>query len=97
MIPADAIDVMRRRVPNLKDVVLVPGAGNISCSREEPQAVNQALPEVPQEPLSATRRAQNASKSCGPRQKAAGNSSTMDAPACTSAGTPASVASRSGV
>ena len=42
-------------------------------------------------------RAQKAAKSSGPRQKAPGNSSTIEAPACTSAGTPASVASRSGV
>ncbi len=42
MIPADAIDIMRRRVPKLQDVVLVPGAGHF-VQQEEPQAVNLAL------------------------------------------------------
>jgi pimeloyl-ACP methyl ester carboxylesterase len=42
LIPADAIDTMRRRVPGLRDVVLVPGAGHF-VQQEQPQAVNEAL------------------------------------------------------
>jgi pimeloyl-ACP methyl ester carboxylesterase len=42
MIPADAIASMRRRVPDLRDVVLVPGAGHF-VHQEQPQAVNAAL------------------------------------------------------
>jgi pimeloyl-ACP methyl ester carboxylesterase len=42
MIPGDAIDVMRRRVPLLREVVLVPGAGHF-VQQEQPQAVNAAL------------------------------------------------------
>jgi pimeloyl-ACP methyl ester carboxylesterase len=42
LIPADAIDTMRRRVPGLREVVLVPGAGHF-VQQEQPQAVNDAL------------------------------------------------------
>jgi len=42
MIPANAIEIMRRRVPNLREVVLVPGAGHF-VQQEKPQAVNDAL------------------------------------------------------
>jgi len=44
MIPGDAIETMRRRVPDLRDVVLVPGAGHF-VQQEAPQAVNAALLE----------------------------------------------------
>ena len=42
MIPGDAIETMRRRVPDLRDVVLVPGAGHF-VQQEQPDAVNAAL------------------------------------------------------
>jgi pimeloyl-ACP methyl ester carboxylesterase len=42
LIPADAINTMRRRVPDLREVVLVPGAGHF-VQQEQPQAVNDAL------------------------------------------------------
>jgi pimeloyl-ACP methyl ester carboxylesterase len=42
MIPADAIDSMRRRVPGLREVVLVPDAGHF-VQQEQPEAVNAAL------------------------------------------------------
>ena len=42
MIPAHALETMRRRVPRLTDVVLVPGAGHF-VQQEQPQAVNAAL------------------------------------------------------
>ncbi len=42
MIPSDAIDTMRRRIPDLRGVVLVPGAGHF-VQQEQPQAVNAAL------------------------------------------------------
>ncbi|HEY1492777.1 MAG TPA: alpha/beta hydrolase [Steroidobacteraceae bacterium] len=42
MIPPQAIDSMRSRVPQLTDVVLVPGAGHF-VQQEQPQAVNAAL------------------------------------------------------
>lgn len=42
MIPPDALDSMRRRVPDLRDVVLVPGAGHF-VQQENPAAVNAAL------------------------------------------------------
>jgi pimeloyl-ACP methyl ester carboxylesterase len=42
MIPPHAIDSMRARVPQLRDVVLVPGAGHF-VQQEQPQAVNAAL------------------------------------------------------
>ncbi|HUA88502.1 MAG TPA: alpha/beta hydrolase [Steroidobacteraceae bacterium] len=42
MIPADALEVMRRRTPDLREVVLVPGAGHF-VQQEQPQAVNAAL------------------------------------------------------
>jgi pimeloyl-ACP methyl ester carboxylesterase len=42
LIPPHAIDTMRRRVPQLRDVVLVPGAGHF-VQQEQPQAVNSAL------------------------------------------------------
>ena len=44
MIPANALEIMRRRVPDLRDVVLVPGAGHF-VQQEQPQAVNAALLE----------------------------------------------------
>ena len=44
MIPADAIATMRRRVPDLRGVVLVPGAGHF-VQQEAPAAVNRALLE----------------------------------------------------
>jgi pimeloyl-ACP methyl ester carboxylesterase len=44
LIPADAIDIMRRRVPDLRGVVLVPGAGHF-VQQEAPAAVNRALLE----------------------------------------------------
>jgi pimeloyl-ACP methyl ester carboxylesterase len=44
MIPANALEVMRRRVPDLRGVVLVPGAGHF-VQQEKPQAVNAALLE----------------------------------------------------
>ena len=42
MIPGDAIESMRRRVPQLREVVLVPGAGHF-VQQEAPEAVNAAL------------------------------------------------------
>ena len=42
LIPPDALDTMRRRVPGLRDVVLVPGAGHF-VQQEQPAAVNEAL------------------------------------------------------
>ena len=42
MIPAHAIDTMSRRVPGLREVVLVPGAGHF-VQQEQPEAVNAAL------------------------------------------------------
>jgi pimeloyl-ACP methyl ester carboxylesterase len=42
MIPEDAIEVMRRRVPLLREVTLVAGAGHF-VQQEQPQAVNAAL------------------------------------------------------
>ncbi len=42
MIPSHAIDSMRERVPRLRDVVLVPGAGHF-VQQEKPAAVNAAL------------------------------------------------------
>ena len=42
MLPADALDTMRRRVPQLRDVVLIPKAGHF-VQQEQPQAVNTAL------------------------------------------------------
>jgi pimeloyl-ACP methyl ester carboxylesterase len=42
MLPADALDTMRRRVPQLRDVVLIPQAGHF-VQQEQPQAVNAAL------------------------------------------------------
>ncbi len=42
MIPPHAIDSMRARVPQLRDVVLVPGAGHF-VQQEQPLAVNAAL------------------------------------------------------
>ena len=42
MIPGNAIEIMQRRVPHLKDVVLIPGAGHF-VPQEKPQAVNAAL------------------------------------------------------
>ena len=42
MIPSDAIDIMRRRIPDLRGAVLVPGAGHF-VPQEQPQAVNAAL------------------------------------------------------
>jgi pimeloyl-ACP methyl ester carboxylesterase len=42
MIPAHAIDSMRRRAPELREVVLVPGAGHF-VQQEQPEAVNAAL------------------------------------------------------
>jgi pimeloyl-ACP methyl ester carboxylesterase len=44
LVPADAIDIMRRRVPDLRGVVLVPGAGHF-VQQEAPAAVNRALLE----------------------------------------------------
>ena len=44
MIPANALEIMRRRVPDLRGVVLVPGAGHF-VQQEKPQAVNAALLE----------------------------------------------------
>ena len=42
MIPPDAIDIMRRRIPDLRGVALVPRAGHF-VQQEQPQAVNAAL------------------------------------------------------
>jgi len=42
MIPGDALDVMRRRVPDLRDIVLVEGAGHF-VQQEQPAATNTAL------------------------------------------------------
>lgn len=42
MIPADALDIMRRRVPDLRDAVIVPDAGHF-VQQEQPEAVNAAL------------------------------------------------------
>lgn len=42
MIPPNALDIMRRRVPDLRDVVIVPEAGHF-VQQEQPQAVNEAL------------------------------------------------------
>ena len=42
MIPADALQIMQRRVPLLKEIVLVPGAGHF-VQQEAPAAVNAAL------------------------------------------------------
>jgi pimeloyl-ACP methyl ester carboxylesterase len=42
MIPPNALEVMRRRVPNLKDIVLVSRAGHF-VQQEAPEAVNTAL------------------------------------------------------
>jgi len=42
MIPPDALAVMRRRVPNLRDVALIPDAGHF-VQQEQPHAVNAAL------------------------------------------------------
>jgi pimeloyl-ACP methyl ester carboxylesterase len=42
MIPGDALQIMQRRVPQLKEIVLVPGAGHF-VQQEAPQAVNAAL------------------------------------------------------
>jgi pimeloyl-ACP methyl ester carboxylesterase len=44
MIPTDAIEIMRRRVPDLRGVVLVPQAGHF-VPQEAPAAVNRALLE----------------------------------------------------
>ncbi|MBS0578073.1 MAG: alpha/beta hydrolase [Proteobacteria bacterium] len=44
MIPPHAIDSMRQRTPQLRDVVLVPGAGHF-VQQEQPHAVNAALLE----------------------------------------------------
>jgi pimeloyl-ACP methyl ester carboxylesterase len=44
MIPPHAIDSMRARVPQLRGVVLVPGAGHF-VQQEQPQGVNAALLE----------------------------------------------------
>ena len=42
MLPPEALTIMRRRVPQLREVVLVPGAGHF-VMQEAPQAVNAAL------------------------------------------------------
>jgi pimeloyl-ACP methyl ester carboxylesterase len=42
MIPPDAIDVMRRRTPDLRGVELVPNAGHF-VQMEQPEATNRAL------------------------------------------------------
>jgi len=42
MIPPYAIDSMRARIPHLREVVIVPGAGHF-VQQEQPQAVNAAL------------------------------------------------------
>ena len=42
MIPPHAIDSMRARMPQLTDVVIIPGAGHF-VQQEQPQAVNAAL------------------------------------------------------
>jgi pimeloyl-ACP methyl ester carboxylesterase len=42
MIPADALQIMQRRVPQLKEIVLVPGAGHF-VQQEAAAAVNAAL------------------------------------------------------
>lgn len=42
MVPPDAIDIMRRRVPDLRDVVIIDRAGHF-VQQEQPEAVNAAL------------------------------------------------------
>jgi pimeloyl-ACP methyl ester carboxylesterase len=42
MIDPRAIDIMRKRVPNLRDVVIIPGAGHF-VQQEQPAAVNAAM------------------------------------------------------
>ena len=42
MIPTDALDVMRRRVPALRDIALIKGAGHF-VQQEAPEATNAAL------------------------------------------------------
>jgi pimeloyl-ACP methyl ester carboxylesterase len=42
LLPADALATQQRRVPGLRDTVLVPGAGHF-VMQEQPQAVNAAL------------------------------------------------------
>jgi len=42
MIPGDALDVMRRRVPDLRDIVLIKDAGHF-VQQEQPAATNAAL------------------------------------------------------
>ncbi len=42
MIPGDALKIMQRRVPQLQEIVLVPGAGHF-VQQEAPVAVNAAL------------------------------------------------------
>ena len=42
MLPADALDTMRRRVPQLRDVVLIPKAGHF-VQQERPEETNAAL------------------------------------------------------
>jgi pimeloyl-ACP methyl ester carboxylesterase len=42
MLPADALAIQRRRVPGLRDTVLVPGAGHF-VMQEKPREVNAAL------------------------------------------------------
>ncbi|MBS0366136.1 MAG: alpha/beta hydrolase [Proteobacteria bacterium] len=42
MLPADALQIMQRRVPDLRGTVLVPGAGHF-VQQEAPAAVNAAL------------------------------------------------------
>jgi pimeloyl-ACP methyl ester carboxylesterase len=42
MVPPDALDIMRRRVPDLRDAVIVPRAGHF-VQQEQPEAVNTAL------------------------------------------------------
>lgn len=42
LIPPNALDIMRRRVPGLRDVVIVPQAGHF-VQQEQPAAVNAAI------------------------------------------------------
>jgi pimeloyl-ACP methyl ester carboxylesterase len=44
MLPGDALDIQRRRIPQLRDTVLVKGAGHF-VMQEQPAAVNSALLE----------------------------------------------------
>jgi pimeloyl-ACP methyl ester carboxylesterase len=44
MLPADALEIMRRRIPQLRGTLLVPGAGHF-VQQEQPLAVNAALLE----------------------------------------------------